>query len=204
VKGALGTPPGVERAPRYNQSDCCAAEIAMNARRVSLSAVSIALVFVLIRSIQVPIVATEGFTHPGAVAEIFVSLAFGPSIGLVAAAGGAALADLTSGQFAKFAPLTLLAHGTLGFLAGYLGRKKQWPNMLAGWLVGGIALVGIYFVGESLVANLYGGYAAALIELPFNLVQVGLGIFGIFLYRVTRAAYPRIDQLTEHPRFEEV
>jgi hypothetical protein len=76
--------------------------------------------------------------------------------------------------------------------------------MLAGWLVGGIALVGIYFVGESLVANLYGGYAAALIELPFNLVQVGLGIFGIFLYRVTRAAYPRIDQLTEHPRFEEV
>lgn len=175
----------------------------MQARLVSLTAMSIALVFVLVSSVQVPIVATEGFTHPGAVAEVFLALAFGPTVGAAAAGVGAALADIASGQFAKFAPLTLLAHGALGFLVGYIGWSKDWARMIAGWIAGGLALVAIYFVGEALVADLYGGLPAALGELPFNLFQVGLGLLGLLLLRLVRAAYPRIDRLTEEVTFEE-
>ena len=69
-------------------------------------------------------------------AEIFVALAFGPVVGLVAAGIGAAIADLALG-YGSFAPLTLIAHGSLGFLAGHLGWKKGWGGMIVGWIVGG-------------------------------------------------------------------
>jgi uncharacterized membrane protein len=165
---------------------------------------SIAIVFVLVSSVQVPIVASEGFTHPGAVAEVFIALAFGPAVGAAAAAFGATLVDIASGQYAKFAPLTFLAHGAFGFLVGTIGWKKDWGRMLVGWIVGGLALVAIYFAGEALVVGLYGGYVVALGELPFNLVQVGLGVLGLLLLRLLKAAYPRIDRLAEEVSFEEV
>ncbi|HLF81020.1 MAG TPA: ECF transporter S component [Anaerolineales bacterium] len=175
----------------------------MQAKMIGVTSVSIAIVFVMVRFIQVPIVATGGFTHAGAVAEIFVSLAFGPMVGLVASGVGAALADLTSG-YAHFAPLTLPAHAALGLLAGYLGWKHGWGRMLAGWIAGGLALVAVYFAGESLVVGVYGGVARALGELGFNLFQVGLGIFGLLLFRLVKRGYPEIERLAEPATFEEV
>ena len=80
--------------------------------------------------VPIPIPATGGFTHPGAVAEMFVAMAFGPIVGMVAAGIGAAIADLGLG-YGSFAPLTLIAHGALGYLAGWLGWKKGWGGMLA-------------------------------------------------------------------------
>jgi uncharacterized membrane protein len=172
----------------------------LKARGIATIAVSIAIVFVVIRLIQVPIPATGGYTHPGAVAEIFVALAFGPVVGAVAAAGGAALADLTSG-FGSFAPLTFVAHGALGLLAGWLGRNKKWRAAIAGWIAGGLALVIVYFLGE---AALYGfGAAGAAVEVPINLFQVGLGFGGLLLYQAVKRAYPQLDLLARRTTFEE-
>ncbi len=172
----------------------------MDVRQIAVTTVSIAIVAVLVASVPVPIAATGGFTHPGAVAEVFIALAFGPFIGAVAAGVGAAIADLVLG-FGSFAPLTLLAHGSLGLLAGWLGWQRGLSAMLVGWIVGGLALVAIYFVGE---ASIYGfGNAAAAAEVPINLFQVGLGIFGLLLYRLVRRAYPQIDELTVERTFTE-
>jgi uncharacterized membrane protein len=175
----------------------------MSARRVAVIAVSIALVFVLVRFIQVPIVASGGVTHPGAVAEVFVALAFGPVVGMLAAGLGAAIADAFS-QYAHFIPLTLLAHGALGYLVGLLGWKKAWPGRLSGWLAGGAALVAVYFAGEALFEDLYGGSPAAIAELPFNVFQVALGFLGLLLFVLVRQAYPRIEQLSQDTHFEEL
>ena len=175
----------------------------MSARFLSITAVSIAIVFVFIRLIQIPIPATGGFTHIGAVAEIFIALAFGPVVGVIAAGAGAALADLTLG-YGQWAPLSLLAHGAPGVIAGFIGWKASSGRMLGAWLAGGIALVLVYFAGESLIPSLYGGSAAAILELPVNLFQVSLGILGLLLLRLTKAAYPQIDQLAEDVSFEEV
>ncbi len=173
----------------------------MNVRRIALMAVCIAIVAVLVAVVPVPIPATGGYTHPGAVAEIFVSVAFGPIIGMVAAGIGAAIADLVLG-YGSFAPLTLVAHGALGFLAGYLGWKKGWGGMIAGWIVGGLALVAVYFLGE---ATVYGfGFAGAAGELPINLFQVGLGVLGLLLFELVKRAYPQIEQLGEETTFKEV
>ncbi len=173
----------------------------MSVRRISLIAVSTAFVTVLVAFVTVPIAATGGFTHPGAVAEFFVAVAFGPVVGLVAAGVGAAIADLVLG-FGSFAPLTLIAHGSLGLLAGYFGWKKGWGGMIVGWIVGGLALVAVYFVGE---ATVYGfGLAGAGAELPINLFQVGLGFLGLVLFKLVQRAYPQIEQLGEEATFEEV
>lgn len=173
----------------------------MNAKTTAITAICIAIVTVLVASVPVPIAATGGFTHPGAIAEIFIALAFGPIVGLVAAGVGAAIADLVLG-YASFAPMTLVAHGALGFLAGWLGWKKGWGGMLTGWIVGGLALVAVYFIGG---ATLYGfGFAGAAAELPINLFQVGLGFLGIVLLQLVKRAYPQIEQLTSATTFEEV
>lgn len=172
----------------------------MNVRSLTVTAVCIAIVAVLVASVPVPIPATGGFTHPGAVAEIFVALAFGPVVGMVAAGVGAAIADLVLG-FGSFAPLTLIAHGSLGALAGYIGWKKGWTGQIVGWLVGGLALVAVYFVGE---ATVYGfGMAGATAELPINIFQVGLGLLGLLLLRLVKQAYPQIEQLAAAPSFRE-
>ncbi len=167
------------------------------ARSIALTAVSIAIVFVVVRVIQIPIPPTGGYTHPGAVAEIFVAMAFGPVIGALAAAVGAALADLTSG-FGSFAPLTFVAHGALGLLAGVLGWKRGWRHMILGWLVGGLALVALYFLGESFVYGL--GVVGAGAEGPINLLQVGFGFTGLLLFRAVERGYPPIELLAGQSR----
>lgn len=172
----------------------------MSARTIAVMAVCIAIVAVLVAVVPVPIPATGGFTHPGAVAEMFVAMAFGPLVGVVSAGVGAAIADLVLG-YGSFAPLTLIAHGALGFLAGWLGWKKGWGGMLIGWIVGGLALVAVYFVGE---ATVYGfGVAGATAELPINLFQVALGILGILLFQLVKSAYPQIESLAGDVTFRE-
>ncbi|MDJ0756229.1 MAG: ECF transporter S component [Ardenticatenaceae bacterium] len=172
----------------------------MPVQRITLTAVCIAIVAVLVSSVPVPIAATGGFTHPGAIAEIFIALAFGPVVGGIAAAVGAAIADLALG-YGSFAPLTFLAHGCLGVLSGYIGWKKGITGMVIGWIVGGLALVAVYFMGE---ATVYGfGVAGAAAELPINLFQVGLGFFGLLLYQLVKRAYPQIDQLGGSPTYQE-
>lgn len=173
----------------------------MTVQRIALMAVGIAIVAVLVSSIPVPIAATGGFTHPGAIAEIFIALAFGPIVGGVSAAVGAAIADLALG-YGSFAPLTFIAHGSLGVVAGLIGWKKGADVQALAWFAGGLALVGVYFLGE---ATVYGfGLAGAVAELPFNLFQVGLGLLGLALFQLVRRAFPQIDQLGEAPEFEEL
>jgi uncharacterized membrane protein len=120
-------------------------------------------------------------------------------VGGIAAGVGAAIADLALG-YGSFAPLTLVAHGALGALAGYFGYKKGLNGMILGWVIGGLALVAVYYVGG---ATLYGfGFEAAAVELPINLFQVGLGVLGLVLYRLVKQAYPQLEQLSGDVSFE--
>jgi uncharacterized membrane protein len=135
------------------------------------------------------------------IVEVFIALAFGPILGGLAAGIGAALSDLILG-FASFAPLTLLAHGTAAFLIGLLGYRRGWGWAILAWVLGGLAQVGLYFLGE---ATIYGfGFAVALAEVPINLVQVGVGVFGLLLFQLVKIAYPQIQEMAETPTYEEV
>ena len=165
-----------------------------NPRILALTAVMIALVLALTR----PIVPTPvGYTHLGDVAIYFTSLAFGPWAGLVAGGVGTALADISTGAYAFFAPLSLIVHGTQGFVSGAIYRRMHSTRgLILALLAGGLIVVGGYFLGEYLVP-VWGGPAGALGEAPFNVVQVLIGSLGGLVYLAVARVYPRLSQANE-------
>lgn len=167
-------------------------------RDIALTAVMIALVAVVTRFLIVPVGA--GYFNFADMAIYFVAFTFGPWIGLLAGGIGAALADLSVG-YAAFAPLTMLAHGLQGFVAGGLARRLPGDSprrLTAAAVAGTVVMAGIYFAGEYFGARLgWGGPAQAVAELPFNLLQnlVGAGI-ALPLSLLIRRAYPPIARYT--------
>jgi energy-coupling factor transport system substrate-specific component len=153
----------------------------------------IAVVAVLTSAVRVPIPATAGYIHLGDIGVFFTAFAFGPWIGGIVGGVGCAIADIVGG-YANYAPLTLVAHGLQGLIAGYLGYKKGFTGMIIGWFFGAIALIVGYFLGEMFVYGL--DVAPALAEVIPNLIQMVVGgVIGIPLVLAIRKAYPPIDRM---------
>ncbi len=168
---------------------------------IGLLAVMITLVAVFTLLPRVPVPATGGYANLSSVAITFAGLAFGPFVGGIAGGVGTAIADLLGG-FLPFAPLSLIAHGLEGLLIGLIGyRQHSVGRMLLAWLVGSLAMMATYFVGESLFLT---GPAAALAEVPFNAFQAALGaLVGVPLVLAVRHAYPAIDRLGQRQTWTE-
>jgi len=144
---------------------------------IAMAAVMAALVCMATMLIQVPIPATEGFFNVGDALIMVAALTGGPIVGAVAGGVGASLADLLGGWYVWVVP-TLLIKGVEGFLAGWILSRSRHrvPHLVLAWAVGGGEMVLGYFLVQ---VYLY-GVAAALVELPFNLVQMAVsGIVGI-------------------------
>lgn len=161
-------------------------------RDIALTAVMIALVAVVTRFLVVPV--GQGFFNFSDAAVYFAAFTFGPSIGFLAGGIGAALADLSLG-YAAFAPLTFLAHGLQGLVAGLViryGRGTPVLRMVVAAVAGTVTMAGIYFLGEYFGAGLgWGGPAQAVTELPFNILQnIGGALVAIPLSLLVRRAYP--------------
>lgn len=168
---------------------------------IALAAVMISITTVLTMLVKIPIAGTEGYFNFSDVATYFAAFTFGPWIGFVAGGIGAATADLLLG-YGQWAPITLLAHGLQGLVAGYLGRGKGLPGMLLGWVLGTGVMVSIYLFGEVLVVG--SPFAKAAIQVPFNLVQNLAGaLVGIPLFYAVRRAYPPVTRLTEPKKWQE-
>jgi len=155
---------------------------------IAVLAIMTAITAVFTLLVRVPIPATQGFFNFSDVAVFFAGFAFGPLVGLVAGGVGTALADVLGG-YMYYAPITLLAHGLQGFLAGWIGHGRALKALLVGWVAGCLAMMGIYFVAQAVMF----GVGAAMVELPWNLVQnVGGGLLGIPLLYLVRKAYPPV------------
>lgn len=170
----------------------------LGVRQIVLTGVMIALVAVFTLAIRVPFALTRGYFNFSDVAVFFASFAFGPWIGLIAGGVGTALADVMGG-YPMYAPLTFLAHGLEGFIAGYIaGRKRRVPWMAAGWAGGAVVMLAFYFLGEAFVFRMGIGPAATE-ALTVNIPQVVAGgVVGIPLVLALRRAYPPILQW-DHP-----
>ena len=75
--------------------------------------------------------------------------------------------------------ITLVIKGVEGVIAGYIaGSRENRPTQrtLPAWVVGGLVMVSGYFLVQ---VYLY-GIGGALVELPFNFVQMlAAGVIGI-------------------------
>ena len=169
-----------------------------NVRMIALVTVMMAVTATLTLVIQIPVPATGGYIHFGDIAANFSALAFGPWAGFLIAGGGMALADVLAG-YATFAPATLIVHGLQGVVVGLIGRNRKPWLMLVAAAVGGLVVVGGYFLYEWLILaqGASEGLNAALTEVIGNIIQVSVGLVGVPIYMLVARAYPPIARWAE-------
>ncbi len=144
--------------------------------KLALAALFAALVFVVTSLPPISIPATTGYFNLGETIIYTAALVAGPLAGGIAGGVGASLADLYLG-YAVFAPGTFVIKGVEGVLVAFLNQKLQSKisNMTlraaVSVVIGGLEMVTGYFLYEQLVLG-----TAAILEVPFNLVQMTVGL----------------------------
>ena len=137
--------------------------------------------------IRIPVPATSGYFNVGDAMVFASALLLGPFVGGVDGGLGSALADMWGGYW-EFVPITLVVKGAEGLLAGFISNGHNTLRDLLAVLVGGAAMVFGYFISETYVLGL--GQATALVEVPWNVLQITVGgLVGIPVsYAVSRYA----------------
>lgn len=155
----------------------------MNTRKIVLTSIFIALVYVATLIIQVPIPGTNGYINLGDSFILLSGYFFGPVTGLIAGGLGSALTDISTG-YGLWAPFTLIIKGMIGFLMGYLKKKKVHILIIAIlaeiWMVFGYLIAG---------AILTGSFAVSLSSVPANAIQ---GVIGIVLFIILKEALEKM------------
>jgi uncharacterized membrane protein len=150
-------------------------------RELAASAIFIALTALVTGLFPIPIPATRGFFNLGEVVIYIAALVYGPLVGLLAGGLGSALGDILA-KAPHYAPFTLVIKGVEGYVVGRLAGATVASRVRA-TLAGGALMVVGYFLAQTFFAQALGilptsgaAAAAALAEMPFNLVQVAVGI----------------------------
>jgi uncharacterized membrane protein len=150
---------------------------------IAVTAVMAALVCVTTLMIQIPIPATDGFFNVGDGMIMVAALTFGPVVGAVAGGLGSSLADFAGGWYIWVLP-TLVIKGLEGLIAGRIRQSSEsFFVMIVAWILGGFTMVTGYFLVQ---IYLY-GVSGALVELPFNVVQMVIGgVVGIPITKIVQ------------------
>lgn len=143
-----------------------------NSQKLSVLAVMTALTVVLGMFAKLP--TPTGVTTLLDVGVYFTAFYFGAQEGAIVGGLSAFLFDLLSG-YPQWMVISLVAHGSQGFLAGFKGSWR-----LIGVVLATVAMVVIYFLA-SVVMN---GFGAALAEVLTNTMQNVVGIIGGYLLMI--------------------
>jgi len=150
----------------------------LKTRQVAAIGIMGALATIATMIFTFPIPATSGYFNLGDSIVIITSLTFGPLVGALAGGLGSGLADLLGGWY-NWVIFTTVIKGAEGYIAGYMAGDHDTRTMkktVTAWLVGGVVMVGGYFIVQVFMY----GFAAALSELPFNMVQmIVAGVVGV-------------------------
>ena len=153
-----------------------------NIKKLTLSGLMIAIVFVTTCFTRIPGPVAQGYINFGDIFIMAAAIIIGKNIGCIAGAFGSALADIAVGGF-LFAPVTFIVKGLEGYvtgaIAGSSGDNKQVNNVkiMAAVCVGALVMVAGYFLSEMYILKIFSdtfGYTAAITELPANLLQGGV------------------------------
>ena len=144
----------------------------MNTSKLVRAALMTAIVLAL-TLIVIPIPMSQGYINLGDAGVYAAAAAVGGIWGVVAAALGSALADVILGSFAIYAPATFLIKGLAALFALIILKRAKGGWRLLGLVGCGVFIAGGYLAFETLFVS--GSFAAALANLPFNLVQAVVG-----------------------------
>lgn len=121
-----------------------------------------------------------GYMNAGDVCVLLCAFTLGP-IGAISAGVGSALADLING-YAVYVPATLIIKALMAISAFYVANLTKTilpkPNLLK-YAIGSVFAELIMAFGYLFYESVLLGYgAAALVSLPFNLLQGAFGCIG--------------------------
>jgi uncharacterized membrane protein len=156
-----------------------------------------ALVAVATLLFVVPIPATSGYFNLGETLIYIAALLLGPLVGATAGAG-ATIADILVA--AQFAPGTFTIKAIEGFLVGFLNKKLNKKtrsitlSATVAIVIGGFEMVLGYFLYEQLVLGY--PFALALVEVPFNIVQMLIGLLvAIPVMQAVLRVFPQLKSM---------
>jgi len=166
---------------------------------VAILGIMIALVATM-TMIWVPIPATKGYFNIGEAMIFFAAFLFGRRVAAISGAIGAGIIDAIAAP--QFLPATLVIKFLEGYIAGTIvmslrDHASDWSVKTLACSLGGLVMIVGYFVYEAFVLPLgldtTAGMGPAIIELPWNILQVLLGgLIAILLTEGIEKSYPRI------------
>ena len=157
-------------------------------RRLAMSGVMAALVFVMTYLPKVPVPVTGGYVHLGDGMVFLAAMLLGP-MGVAAAAVGSALSDLVGGYMTYLIP-TFLIKGVMALVAWKLYKPGNWLQIIIAFILAEVVMVAGYFAFE---AVLY-GVPAALGAVGPNAIQ---GVAGVAVGLLCATLVPRLKAVTK-------
>jgi len=157
-------------------------------KTLTMTAMMAAVIFVVTYVVRIPMpIAAGGYINIGdAPVYIAASLLGGPA-GMVAAAVGSALSDLTAGYVVYILP-TAVVKGLMGFVCGKLMRRAGFARFFIAAVTGGAIMVGGYAAFDTALFNVN----QAMAGIPFNMVQWACGV------AVAAAVYPAVTRIKKN------
>lgn len=161
-------------------------------RTVALYGVLTALTAAITYASYTPFSPTRGYFNLGESMVFFSALTFGWSAGAICGGIGSAAADILLGS-GIYAPITLMAKGAEGFVAGIIGKRDTSKPVLIAVAIGtgGACMITGYFLYELFILDV--GLGKALAEVPINVGQVVIGgTIGALLSYYVKRSYPKV------------
>lgn len=144
---------------------------ARDTKTITKLSILTAITVLMTTIISIPIVGGNGYVNLGDMVIFVSAMLLGGGPAFIVGGLGSFLADMILG-YGIYAPASFIIKGLEGFIAGSLLKKglgKKHP--LFATIVGGIWMAFGYYIFETI---LYGA-KGAIVSLPANLIQGGLG-----------------------------
>lgn len=154
-----------------------------NLHRITASAITAALVFVVTWTVRIPIPATSGgYLNFGDVIIFISAYLLGGPVSAIASAIGSALAD-TAAASVIYVPGTFVIKGLMGLVCGLLSTQRKFTIYAGSCILGGAIMT----LGYALYETAVFGFAYAISSVPFNLLQwAGSSAAAIVLFPVIK------------------
>lgn len=155
-------------------------------RKLIIDGLMIAIVFLATYFTKFPSPLPNGYINLGDAVIIVAALLFGKRNALIAGAIGSAFSDFALG-YLIYVPVTFIVKGLEGYIMGLIAEKigNKKVSQVVSIVVGMCIMVFGYFIAEASVLGMIDsnlGLSAAIINLPFNVVQgLASGILGFAL-----------------------
>jgi len=154
-------------------------------KTLTMTALMAAIIFVVTYIVRIPMpIASGGYINIGDTAVYIAASLLGGPAGMISAAIGSALADLTAGYVMYILP-TVVVKGLMGLVCGKLMEREGFGRFFFASAIGGAIMVAGYAAFDAALFNVNQMFAG----LPFNSIQWVCGV------AVALAFYPAITRI---------